>query len=62
MLHAGLDLSRKKVDDCLLSAGREIVDEWRRRPERSGACVHFHRAPVGAPVLLGRGGESVGFT
>jgi len=27
MLHAGLDLSRKKIDVCLLSPVREVVDE-----------------------------------
>ena len=28
MLHAGLDLSRRKIDVCLLSGEGEIVDEW----------------------------------
>jgi transposase len=28
MLHAGLDLSRRKVDVCLVSVEGEIVDEW----------------------------------
>ncbi len=28
MLHAGLDLSRRKVDVCLMSPAGEIVDEW----------------------------------
>jgi transposase len=28
MLHAGLDLSRRKVDVCLVSSAGEIVDEW----------------------------------
>jgi hypothetical protein len=28
MLHAGVDLSRKKIDVCLLSPAAEIVDEW----------------------------------
>jgi hypothetical protein len=27
MLHAGLDLSRRKVDVCLLSSAGEIVDD-----------------------------------
>ncbi len=28
MLHAGLDLSRRKLDVCLLSDAGEIVDEF----------------------------------
>jgi transposase len=39
MLHVGLDLSRRKVDVCLLSPAGEIVEEWAgpagcRRPAR----------------------------
>ena len=35
MLHAGLDLSRRKIDVCLLSAAGEIVEEFRvERHER----------------------------
>src|SRR4029453_3940719 len=33
MLHAGLDLSRKKIDVCLLSPAGEIVDEWASPPD-----------------------------
>jgi predicted NBD/HSP70 family sugar kinase len=33
MLHAGLDLSRRKVDVCLLSSQGEIVDEWASPPD-----------------------------
>ena len=36
MLHAGLDLSRRKVDVCLLSAAGEIVDEWASPPDADG--------------------------
>jgi hypothetical protein len=36
MLHAGLDLSRKKVDVCLLSPEGEIVDEWASPPDADG--------------------------
>ena len=36
MLHAGLDLSRKKVDVCLLSADGEIVEEWASPPDADG--------------------------
>ena len=36
MLHAGLDLSRRKVDVCLLSGDGEIVDEWASPPDADG--------------------------
>jgi transposase len=36
MLHAGLDLSRKKVDVCLLSPAGEVVDEWASPPGADG--------------------------
>ena len=36
MLHAGLDLSRKKIDVCLLSAAGEVVDEWASPPDSDG--------------------------
>ena len=36
MLHAGLDLSRKKIDVCLLSGDGEIVDEWASPPDADG--------------------------
>jgi hypothetical protein len=35
MLHAGLDLSRKKIDICLPSPAGEIVAEW-SRPDAGG--------------------------
>ncbi len=38
MLHAGLDLSRKKVDVCLLSEQAEIVEEFAAPPDVDG-CV-----------------------
>ena len=36
MLHAGLDLSRRKIDVCLLSAGGEIVEEFASPPDADG--------------------------
>jgi hypothetical protein len=36
MLHAGLDLSRKKIDVCLLSGAGEVVDEWASPPDADG--------------------------
>jgi len=36
MLHAGLDLSRKKLDVCLLSEHAEIVQEFAAPPMLTG--------------------------
>ena len=36
MLHAGLDLSRRKLDVCLLSAGGELVEEFASPPDADG--------------------------
>ncbi len=36
MLHAGLDLSRRKIDVCLLSAGGELVEEFASPPDVDG--------------------------
>ena len=38
MLHAGLDLSRRKIDVCLLSAGGEIVEEFASPPDADGSA------------------------
>jgi len=51
MLHAGLDLSRKKVDLCLFSPEGEIVDEWASPPDADGLRSlaprsAVHRVPV----------------
>jgi transposase len=51
MLHAGLDLSRKKVDVCLLSSDGEIVDEWASPPDADGLRGLAARAAMfGGPV------------
>jgi transposase len=51
MLHAGLDLSRRKVDVCLLSGEGEIVDEWASPPDADGLRGLAARAGMwGAPV------------
>ena len=51
MLHAGLDLSRRKVDVCLLSATGEIVDEWASPPDADGLRGLAARAAMwGRPV------------
>jgi transposase len=36
MLHAGLDLSRRKIDVCLISEAGEIVEEWASPPDADG--------------------------
>ena len=36
MLHAGLDLSRKRLDVCLLSDQGELVDELAAPPDGGG--------------------------
>ena len=51
MLHAGLDLSRRKIDVCLLSAGGEIVEEFASPPDGDGLRgltrrVGSHGVPV----------------
>jgi hypothetical protein len=45
MLHAGLDLSRKKIDMCLLSQAGEIVDEWASPPD-ADVCAAWRDAPA----------------
>jgi transposase len=53
MLHAGLDLSRKKVDVCLLSRAGETVEEWAAPPDADGLRGLARRA--GARGLSVRG-------
>ena len=51
MLHAGLDLSRRKVDVCLLSGAGEVVDEWASPPDADGLRGLAARAAMhGGPV------------
>ena len=52
MLHAGLDLSRKTIDVCLLSQAGEIVEEW-APPDADGMRGLARRA--GAHGLPARG-------
>jgi transposase len=51
MLHAGLDLSRRKVDVCLVSPAGEIVDEWTSPPDGDGLRGLAARAAVWAPAV-----------
>jgi transposase len=51
MLHAGLDLSRRKIDVCLLSERAEVVEEFASPPDADGLRglarrVGAHRQPV----------------
>jgi transposase len=55
MLHAGLDLSRCKIDVCLLSAAGEIVEEFASPPDADGLLglarrVGRHERPVRAVI------------
>jgi transposase len=53
MLHAGLDLSRRKVDVCLLSTQGEIVDEWASPPDADGLRGLAARAAMWGPAVRG---------
>ena len=53
MLHAGLDLSRRKVDVCLLSAAGEVVDEWASPPDGDGLRGLAARASMWGPAVRG---------
>jgi transposase len=51
VLHAGLDVSRREVDVCLLSQDGEIVDEWASPPDADGLrglarCAGMHALSV----------------
>lgn len=51
MLHAGLDLSRKRVDVCLISGDGELVDHFRAPADRDGLYGLTQRVAVyGEPV------------
>src|SRR5690348_6050542 len=52
MLHAGLDLSRRKIDVCLIS-GDEIVDEWASPPDADGLRGLAARAAMWGPEVRG---------
>jgi transposase len=53
MLHAGLDLSRRKIDVCLLASGGEIVEEFAAPPDADGLRGLTRR--VGARGVAVRG-------
>ncbi|HEY6319880.1 MAG TPA: hypothetical protein VI462_18565, partial [Acidimicrobiia bacterium] len=52
MLHAGLDLSRKRLDVCLLDEAGEVVDRCSAFPDRGGLGVLADQVGVlGHPVM-----------
>src|SRR5215211_3041956 len=53
MLHAGLDLSRRKIDGCLISEAGEVVDEWASPPDADGLCGLARRAGMHALSVRG---------
>jgi hypothetical protein len=53
MLHPGLDLSRRKVDVCLLSGEGEIVDEWASPPDADGLRGLAATAVMWGPAVRG---------
>jgi transposase len=53
MLHAGLDLSRKRIDVCLLSDQGELVDELACPPDRDGLRGLARRAGVHDEPVVG---------
>ncbi len=42
MLHAGLDLSRKRLDVCLLSDHAEVVEDTAAPPDADGCADWLH--------------------
>jgi hypothetical protein len=46
MLHAGLDLSRKRLDVCLISCEGELVDQFRAPCDRDGLYGLTRRVAV----------------
>ena len=57
MLHAGLDLSRKRIDVCLLSDQGELLEELACPPDRDGLRGLARRVEL--PRRAGRGGDRV---
>ena len=52
MLHAGLDLSRKRIDVCLLSDQGELIEELACPPDRDGLSALARRVEAhGEPVV-----------
>jgi hypothetical protein len=47
MLHVGLDLSRRRVDVCLISSEGELVEHFRAPADRDGLYGLSRRVAVG---------------
>ena len=55
MLHAGLDLSRKRLDVCLLSEHGELVEEFSAPPDADGLrglVRHVERHDVAVRAVI----------
>jgi transposase len=53
MLHAGLDLSRREVDVCLICRAGELVDEWASPPDADGLRGLVARAAMQGSAVRG---------
>jgi transposase len=53
VLHAGLDLSRRRVDVCLISGAGEIVEEWASPSDADGLRGLARRAGMHALRVRG---------
>jgi hypothetical protein len=56
MLDVGLDLSRKRVDVCLISSEGELVEHFRAPADRDGLCGLAERLAVYGGAGAWRGG------
>ena len=54
MLHVGLDLSRRRVDVCLISSDGELVEHFRAPADRDGLYGLTRRVAVYGPDSIGR--------
>ena len=53
MLHVGLDLSRKRVDVCLISGEGELVEHFRGPADRDGLYGLTRRVAVYDEAVAG---------
>jgi hypothetical protein len=56
MLHVGLDLSRRRIDVCLISSEGELIDQFPVPADRDGLYGLARRGGVLQPAGEGRGG------
>ena len=67
LLHAGLDLSRHRVDVCVVDAGGEVIEEFAVRPDRGGLADLVANTSAGQVQARATGertgaGTGTGFT